>query len=304
MLDTRPDPDTNLATLFNNAEESLQDGSHLYATQHHTASTVRAMINLEAAGSTGPELLFQATSEEMIQAYSHVPRPFGTVLANNVFSSGIIMSDTDFRQFQEYQNPTGLGMAIVGNSYLYYTRRDVVENIEPGVAPHMGENTLALLKHLSSKDSPLPTLQTYTPPTIAYFSLLSRFFFMYTFSTARRLYAAALVLSLPLVYPSRLHFQYLIGVPLSLISGALTVNLVALAMKHSGNGMTWYAGEQRCLVLYTPAALIGMLLFQSFPASRAPGIRTERLSLRSIHLFFSASAYLVQLAGIGSAGLL
>jgi Zn-dependent M28 family amino/carboxypeptidase len=51
------------------------------------------VINLEAAGSTGPELLFQATSEEMIQAYSHVPRPFGTVLANDVFSSGIIMSE-------------------------------------------------------------------------------------------------------------------------------------------------------------------------------------------------------------------
>ncbi|KAG9119058.1 hypothetical protein FRC07_006114 [Ceratobasidium sp. 392] len=99
--------------LFNNAEESLQDGSHLYATQHHTASTVRAMINLEAAGSTGPELLFQATSEEMIQAYSHVPRPFGTVLANDVFSSGIIMSDTDFRQFQEYQNLTGLDVGVL-----------------------------------------------------------------------------------------------------------------------------------------------------------------------------------------------
>ncbi|ELU36920.1 endoplasmic reticulum metallopeptidase [Rhizoctonia solani AG-1 IA] len=73
--------------------ESLQDGSHLYATQHFTAHTVRAIINLEAAGSTGPELLFQATSEEMIEAYSHVPRPFGTVLANDVFSSGVIMSE-------------------------------------------------------------------------------------------------------------------------------------------------------------------------------------------------------------------
>ncbi|KAG9099279.1 hypothetical protein FRC06_005442 [Ceratobasidium sp. 370] len=274
-------PVHSIIFLFNNAEESLQDGSHLYATQHHTASTVRAMINLEAAGSTGPELLFQATSEEMIQAYSHVPRPFGTVLANDVFSSGIIMSDTDFRQFQEYQNLTGLDMAI-----------------------HMAENTLALLTHLSSSDSPLPTLQTYTPPTTAYFSLLSRFFFSYKFSTARQLYAATLLLSLPLLSPSRLHMQFLVGVPLSLIAGALSANLVALGMKISGNGMSWFAGEQRCLVLYTPAALIGILSFQSFLASRAPSVRTERLSLRSVHLFFSAAAYLVQLAGIGSAGLL
>ena len=29
---------------------------------------------LPAAGTTGPELLFQATSEQMIKAYAHVPR--------------------------------------------------------------------------------------------------------------------------------------------------------------------------------------------------------------------------------------
>lgn len=59
--------------MFNNAEESLQDGSHLFATQSPIRDTVRAFINLESAGSSGPEILFQATSEEMIEAYSKVP---------------------------------------------------------------------------------------------------------------------------------------------------------------------------------------------------------------------------------------
>jgi Zn-dependent M28 family amino/carboxypeptidase len=80
-------------TVFNNAEESLQDGSHLYSTQDPSASSVRAVINLEAAGSTGPELLFQATSEQMIVAHSRVPRPLGTVMANEIFSSGILLSE-------------------------------------------------------------------------------------------------------------------------------------------------------------------------------------------------------------------
>lgn len=79
--------------VFNHAEESLQDGSHLFSTQHPWASTARAVINLEAAGTTGRELLFQATSEQMIEAYSHVPRPYGTVFANEIFSSGIILSE-------------------------------------------------------------------------------------------------------------------------------------------------------------------------------------------------------------------
>jgi len=96
--------------VFNHAEESLQDGSHLFSTQHPIASTyvisqrvlrnqtyycfrVRAVLNLEAAGTTGREILFQATSEQMIEAYSHVPRPYGTIFANDIFSSGIILSE-------------------------------------------------------------------------------------------------------------------------------------------------------------------------------------------------------------------
>lgn len=48
---------------------------------------------MEAAGSKGPELLFQATSEEMVEVYQGVPHPYGTVLANDIFASGIMMSE-------------------------------------------------------------------------------------------------------------------------------------------------------------------------------------------------------------------
>jgi len=105
------EPKHAIVFLMNHAEESLQDGSHLFSTQHPVAPTVRAVINLEAAGTTGREILFQATSEEMIEAYSHVPRPFGTIFANDIFSSGFLLSDTDFRQFEQYLNVTGLDVS-------------------------------------------------------------------------------------------------------------------------------------------------------------------------------------------------
>lgn len=47
----------------------------------------------------------------MIEAYSHVPYPFGTVVANDVFKSGIMLSDTDFRQFEKYLDVTGLDVS-------------------------------------------------------------------------------------------------------------------------------------------------------------------------------------------------
>jgi Zn-dependent M28 family amino/carboxypeptidase len=48
---------------------------------------------IAAAGSTGAELLFQATSEEMIDAYSRVPYPMGTVVAADIFKTGIMLSE-------------------------------------------------------------------------------------------------------------------------------------------------------------------------------------------------------------------
>ncbi len=58
-----------------------------------TTPSIRAAINLEAAGTTGGALLFQATSREMVEAYAHAPHPHGTVIAADIFASGIIMSE-------------------------------------------------------------------------------------------------------------------------------------------------------------------------------------------------------------------
>ena len=81
----------------------------------------------------------KATSEEMIQAYAHVPRPFGTIIASEIFGSGIMMSEyvhtthictvfhflncvsfsTDFRQFELYLNVTGLDVSRLLSVYAW-----------------------------------------------------------------------------------------------------------------------------------------------------------------------------------------
>lgn len=71
--------------LWNNAEESLQDASHLFSTQSPWAKSVKAFVNLEAAGTTGAEMLFQGGSDLLIRAYAKTPYPHGTVLAADVF---------------------------------------------------------------------------------------------------------------------------------------------------------------------------------------------------------------------------
>lgn len=307
VLINTPDwsPKHSIVLLFNHAEESLQDGSHLFSTQHPIASTVRAVINLEAAGSTGRELLFQATSEQMIDAYSRVPRPFGTVFANDIFSSGIILSDTDFRQFEQYLNITGLDMAIVGNSYVYHMRKDLVENIEPGVAQHMAENVLALLQFLSSDQSPLPTLTAgYARPSTVYFTLFGKFY-MYSFKTARIMYLALFVVSLAFVRISTVRKEWtnlvqgLVAVMASTFGTVIMPNLVALIMSKGLNkGMSWFSNPFSPIALYAPPALLGALLSQYLV-----GPVFERDILNALLVLQCGLAYGIQMAGIGSAGL-
>ncbi|KAI8070896.1 hypothetical protein BC940DRAFT_235259 [Gongronella butleri] len=177
--------------LFNGAEESLQDASHAFITMHDLKDTIKSVVNIDACGTTGREILFQANSREMIEAYKHAPYPHGTVMANDVFRTGLILSDTDFRQFVQYGNLTGIDMAIYKNSYLYHTHLDVSQHLEPGAIQHLGENTLAILDHLA-KNTSLANIE----PTseMVFFDVHGVLFLVYTWATAFRIQMVTVVL--------------------------------------------------------------------------------------------------------------
>ncbi|TFY54790.1 hypothetical protein EVG20_g9564, partial [Dentipellis fragilis] len=302
------EPKHAIIFLFNHAEESLQDASQLYSTQHPTRSSVRAFINLEAAGTVGPELLFQANSEQMIQAYSKVPRPFGTVVANEIFSSGVLLSDTDFRQFELYLNVTGLDLAVVGNSYLYHTRK------------HFAENVMAILEYLTSDESSLPELDYgYSKPSTVFFSHLGRFF-LYSYTTAQVLYALLVysaVVFVTLTWPaappalkkgssSNKVVLFFTEQPRGIVAvvagflGAITgTNLLAAVMHYGlGKNMSWFSSEAASLALYGPAALAGAFASQLL-LPRLP----ERNVFTATLLTQSVLALVIQLVGFGSAAL-
>lgn len=267
----------SVVLLFNNGEESLQDASHLYMTQHNeTSRDVRAVINMEACGVSGPSLLFQATDAALLDAYAKVPHPFGTILAADVFSSGIIMSDTDFRQFVQYGNGlAGLDMAIVGSSYLYHSRKDTPAYLSRGVMQHFGENVFSLIESLTlAEASPLPYIRPSRSKKLlpVYFSMFGRFFVQIAPKVYKQM-IIALAITLNFFVSSvtrserRNHATHITFVSAGAmiagtIAAAVLCNVVALVLRLIGTPLTWFSNEYLPLLLFTPPTLLGIVLAQ------------------------------------------
>lgn len=120
----------------------------------------------------------------MVLALSKTPRPYASILSSEVFSSGILLSDTDFRQFEQYGNLSGVDIAIVQNSYHYHTRLDVPDNLGSGSLQHMGDNVLSLVNYFTSNETAMGNSPTTSDPlprsnSVVYSSLFGGRAFMY-----------------------------------------------------------------------------------------------------------------------------
>lgn len=111
VLSTSPTTfEHGIVFLFNGAEETGLQGSHMFITQHKWAADVRAVLNMDSAGTGGRECMFRTTADNywMLKYYKeNAVHPTGTVLINELFDMKIIPSDSDFRIFRDYGDIPG-----------------------------------------------------------------------------------------------------------------------------------------------------------------------------------------------------
>ncbi|KAF7728296.1 hypothetical protein EC973_006471 [Apophysomyces ossiformis] len=263
----------SIVFLFNGAEETLQDASHAFITTHELKDTIRAVVNIDACGTSGREILFQANSREMIEAYKQAPHPHGTVMANDVFRTGLIISDTDFRQFVQYGNLTGIDMAIYKNSYLYHTHLDITKNLQPGAIQHLGENTLAIVNHLA-KSTNLTGIERTSE--VVFFDVHGLFFMVYSWSTAYRIQMITALVTVmffahvvkktsqsspyrSLGHISVSYIKSVASIVLSLFAALFAPTLVALFLTSEivNRHMAWFSKEWYGALVFGPMGYIG-----------------------------------------------
>ncbi|KAJ7335487.1 hypothetical protein JRQ81_013428 [Phrynocephalus forsythii] len=259
--------------LFNGAEENLLQASHGFITQHHWAKSVRAFINLEAAGVGGKELVFQTGPENpwLVQAYiSAAKHPFGCIVAQEIFQSGVIPAETDFRIYRDFGNVPGIDLAFIENGYIYHTKYDTADRILTDSIQRAGDNILGVLKYLAKSDK-LARSHEYQHGNVVFFDVFGMFVLAYPARVGAIMNCvitaiAVLYLGRKTLQP-RIRVSYLkelvVAFGFTLLAWLATlvgILMMAAFISLIGRSLFWYTHFYVSVLLYGTAALAKLIL--------------------------------------------
>jgi Peptidase family M28 len=155
-LKAAPAPRHPVIVLIDDGEEAGLLGAHAFVDSHPWASQVRAAVNLDARGTSGPSLMFEtgSASEWAVRLYAQRSRrPAFSSIFYTVYK--LLPNDTDFTVFRAagYQ---GLNFAYIGGVARYHTPLDNSANVTPASLQHQGQNGLAAVTALANADLSAP----------------------------------------------------------------------------------------------------------------------------------------------------
>lgn len=147
-----PPFDNDVIFLLTDSEENGLIGAHAFAEHHPLFKRVRAVINLEARGVTGPSVMFETGegNRSVIRMLSkNVKRPAGNSLVYEIYQR--MPNDTDFSVYRA-RGLMGVNFAFARGVALYHSAQDVPDNVDPGSLQHHGDNAWGMLKAFGERD--------------------------------------------------------------------------------------------------------------------------------------------------------
>eukprot|EP00298_Acanthocystis_sp_HF-20_P009627 c18414_g1_i2.p1 GENE.c18414_g1_i2~~c18414_g1_i2.p1 ORF type:complete len:955 (+),score=351.01 c18414_g1_i2:74-2938(+) len=261
---------------FNGAEETNWMAAHGFITQHHWRHQIRAMINLEGAGSGGREMVLQTGPGHswIAETYAAVaPYPHGSTLGQEIFQSGIIPGETDFQVYRDYGGKhiegidfiPGVDMVSYQKGHVYHTTLDDYDHIDSGAMQRTGENILATLRALASS-AQLVDPGDSKHHDVIYYDILGIFMVVYTRKTEFVLNTIALSLIPFSIYLTLTHLSSILtAMVVSLISvfgSVLFSFFVSSFITIIGKSLSWYSCYETGVIFYVFVAIWGTLFIR------------------------------------------
>lgn len=169
----RPQLRHGVLLLITDGEETGLLGARVFVDEHPWAREVRAAVNLEARGNSGPSFMFETGRHNAwaMEAYQRrVTRP----ITNSIYYTAykLLPNDTDFTVFKA-AGWEGYNFALTGNVQHYHTPLDQLANLSRDSLQHHGDNALSTL--LSLAESPtLPPVGEAGAEEAVYVDLFAR----------------------------------------------------------------------------------------------------------------------------------
>jgi len=151
VLAARPRPRYSLVVALTDGEEVGLMGAEALVVEP-IMQRIRAYLNFEAIGTTGPSLLFETGPGNawLVNAWAAgSPYPVGASFSTEIYRR--LPNNTDFSVLKRAGVP-GLNFAPIGNSYVYHTSRDTAEALDDLTLRQTGENAVATVESLDSTD--------------------------------------------------------------------------------------------------------------------------------------------------------
>ena len=138
--------------LVTDGEEVGLMGAAALVNDREVSDWLRAYLNIEASGSSGPAMLFETGPRNhwLVKPWArNAPHPRGGSFAVEIYKR--LPNDTDFTILGRHEIP-GLNFALVGDSYAYHTARDTPERLSVDALRTTGLNVVATLDALQQVD--------------------------------------------------------------------------------------------------------------------------------------------------------
>jgi Peptidase family M28 len=151
-LKSMPAPRHSVIFLLDEGEEAGLLGARAFVDSHPWAKDVRAAVNLDARGTSGPSVMFETggANDWAVRLYAqHARRPAASSIFYSVYKA--LPNDTDFTVFKA-AGYEGLNFAFIGDEVHYHTPLDNSANVTPASLQHQGENALPAVVAFANGD--------------------------------------------------------------------------------------------------------------------------------------------------------